>query len=229
MNAGNTELWYPFTLINPKKISGSAFPCATSHDVGKILLTSISPITIPSTGDPPNFLNADQHTSTGRNPNAVSVKICVNCKNCCGIASDEVPKKESSASCVRNPRSPMKSPVATMTGMIGTNTSANTRISCCNLFPRFAAAAACSFLDDPSIPSFITSSYTLFTIPVPRIIWYCPAVKKHPFTISIASTFLSSIISLFFTIRRNLVAQCATEMIFSDPPTTSMICCATAL
>ena len=73
---------------------------------------------------------------------------------------------------MKRPRTPMKRPVATITGMIGTKTSPKVRIARWNQFPCLAASAFMSSLDDVGKPSATTSSYILFTVPVPKMIWY---------------------------------------------------------
>lgn len=75
-----------------KNINGFAAPEPTSYALGRLGLTSIKPNTIPITGLPPKFLNVDQHTSAGRNANAVSVNTCVNVSKFAGTLLVVKPK-----------------------------------------------------------------------------------------------------------------------------------------
>ena len=58
-----------------------------------------------------------------------------------------------------------------MAGIMGTNTSPSALIALWNGFPFFAAACFTSSFDAAVIPATaINSSYTLFTVPVPKMI-----------------------------------------------------------
>ncbi len=117
---------------------------------------------------------------------------------------------------------PIKKPLATIAGIIGTKISPNVLIALLNKFVCAVAAAFTSSLVLAVSPEIaINSSYTLFTIPVPNIICNCPEAKNTPFTPSTSSTASLSHLLLSAITRRNLVAQCAAEIKFSFPPTFS--------
>ena len=63
---------------------------------------------------------------------------------------------------------PIRNPEATMAGMIGTKISPNVFINLWNIFVLAAAADFAYSFVAPDIPAtFINSSYTLSTVPVP--------------------------------------------------------------
>lgn len=71
----------------------------------------------------------------------------------------------------RPPNSPHSRPVATIAGMIGTNTSPSVLIPLLYQGDFAAAAFFTSSFEAASIPaSCMNSAYTLLTVPVPRII-----------------------------------------------------------
>ena len=117
---------------------------------------------------------------------------------------------------------PIKNPLATMAGIIGTKISPSVLIALLKIF--CCAAAACftsAFVAADRPDTCKNSSYTLFTVPVPRIICSCPEAKNTPFTPSISSTALLSHLSLSAITRRRRVAQCAADIKFSFLPTLS--------
>ncbi len=67
---------------------------------------------------------------------------------------------------------PMSMPEATIAGMIGTKTSERTLMAAMNLFWFWAAASLTSALLAAVMPPWLmNSSYTLSTVPVPKMIW----------------------------------------------------------
>ncbi len=66
------------------------------------------------------------------------------------------------------PRRPMKRPVATSTGMIGTKTSPSVREIFCTVV--ICAYASSLLLTPEKFVPFTNSAYTLSTKPVPRMI-----------------------------------------------------------
>ena len=79
------------------------------------------------TGLPPKLRKVDQQTRAGRKEKAVSVKIWVKVSSWAGTSAAVIPKTFRTASWVSRPRRPINRPVATSTGMMGTNTSENIR------------------------------------------------------------------------------------------------------
>ena len=71
----------------------------------------------------------DQQTKAGKKANAVSVNILEKVNIDSGIFVASIPKTANTASCISKPRTPIKRPVATNTGIIGTNTSENILIA----------------------------------------------------------------------------------------------------
>ena len=120
---------------------------------------------------------------------------------------------------------PINKPPATIAGMIGTKISAKPFTKRCNKFWLPDAASATSALLTSPIPSnLVSSAWTLFTVPEPKIIWYWPATANCPFTPSMLSMpSLSTLLSSFNTIRKR-VAQCAAVAMFSLPPSLSITC-----
>ena len=118
---------------------------------------------------------------------------------------------------------PISKPPATIAGIIGTKISAKPFTKRCIKFWLLPAASATSALLTSPIPSnLVSSAWTLFTVPEPKIIWYCPATENCPFTPSMLSMpSLSTLLSSFNTIRKR-VAQWAAVTIFSLPPSFSM-------
>ena len=114
---------------------------------------------------------------------------------------------------------PMRKPLATMAGIMGTNISPKILIIYWNIFPCFAACFFnSSVLLAPILPSFINSSYTLLTSPVPKIICSCPCASNTPLTPSIFSRVFLSTLELSAITSLSLVAQCAALTILSAPP-----------
>ena len=103
--------------------SGTASPAAIAYAFGSWGATSMRPSTMPMTGVPPKRFIVDQQTSAGRNANAVSVRIWLMRSRLSLISTPRL--------CAA-PRSPMKRPVATSTGIIGTNTSPSVRETFCS-------------------------------------------------------------------------------------------------
>ena len=98
------------------------------------------------TGVPPNFFIVDQQTSAGRKANAVSVRIWLMRTRLSLISTPRF---------CSMPRKPMKRPVATSTGMIGTKTSPNVReIFCAVVICSYAA----SLLEPPASAGFMPTS-----------------------------------------------------------------------
>ncbi len=117
---------------------------------------------------------------------------------------------------------PIRKPLATIAGIIGTKTSPKVLIARLNRFCLAAAAALASSFDAAVRPEMaINSSYTLFTTPVPKIICSWPEALNTPFTPSISSTALASHLALSANTSRKRVAQWAAEIRFSFFPTLS--------
>ena len=113
----------------------------------------------PTIGVPPNLFIAEYATNAGKKAKAVSVSTCDNTNK---FPSRLTPKF------VINPRIPMNIPVATKTGIIGTNISPNIRlIFCIKVIFSYASDLLSALI--LLFNSFI-QPYTLFTNPVPRII-----------------------------------------------------------
>ena len=161
------------------------------------------------TGVPPKRFVVDQQTSAGRKAKAVSVRIWLMRRT---LSLNWTPRLRLA------PRRPMKRPVATRTGMIGTKTSPSVReifwaIDIC-------AYASALLLLAPARPVPATkASNTLSTKPVPRMIWYWAAAKNWPLTPSIFSMAFSLSFDLSLMIRRRRVAQCSALRTLSRPPT----------
>ena len=71
----------------------------------------------------------------------MSVNTCVYNKKFLSITSGVIPKNPRKIEFVNNPRNPMNNPVATNTGIIGTNTSPNVLLILWNKFPCFFASS----------------------------------------------------------------------------------------
>ena len=98
--------------------------------------------------------------------------------------------------------------ISTIAGMIGTKISPSVLISLCTGFALEAATFFSSSLLLSETPAIrMNSSYTLLTIPVPRMICICPCAKKTPFTPSMFSTYSLSAFELSLITRRRRVAQ----------------------
>ena len=115
---------------------------------------------------------------------------------------------------------PMRKPLATIAGMIGTKISPSSLIARMNTFCFCAAASFASAFELAVMPAMaMNSSNTLLTVPVPRMIWSCPDASNTPFTPSIFSIAPLSALLLSAITSRSLVAQCAADTIFLLPPT----------
>ena len=115
---------------------------------------------------------------------------------------------------------PIRKPLATIAGMIGTKMSPRSLMAFINQFCFSAAASFASAFVLAVMPAIaINSSNTLLMVPVPRMIWSCPDASNTPFT---PSTFSSAVLSAFVLsamTRRSLVAQWAADTMFLLPPT----------
>ena len=133
----------------------------TDHALSSAGCTMHSPTTPPRKRLPPNTRAEESATSTGRDTKAVPDTIF---KKLNQSAAAKAGITLPSAS-----RMPVSRPAATMAGRMGTNTSPSVFTSRCGSGStgavHFCAAGA------PGRPdSFINSSYTRFTVPVPRMI-----------------------------------------------------------
>ena len=125
---------------------------------------------------------------------------------------------------------PMRKPLATIAGMMGTKMSPRSLIALMKTFCFCAAASFASALELAVIPaSEMNSSKTLLTVPVPRMICNWPDASNTPLTPSMFSMAPLSALLLSAMTRRSLVAQCAADAIFLLPPTLSSISCAVFL
>ena len=115
---------------------------------------------------------------------------------------------------------PIRKPLATIAGMIGTKMSPRSLTALINMFCFCAAASFASALELAVIPAMeMNSSNTLLTVPVPRMIWSWPDASNTPFTPSTFSIASLSALLLSAITRRSLVAQWAADTIFLLPPT----------
>ena len=125
---------------------------------------------------------------------------------------------------------PIRKPLATIAGIMGTKMSPRSLIARMSTFClRAAASLASAFVLAVMLPMSINSSNTLFTVPVPRMIWSCPEASNTPLTPSTFSMASLSAFVLSAMTRRSLVAQWAADTMFLLPPTLSRISCAVFL
>ena len=114
---------------------------------------------------PPNTPAAENPISIGRNTYAIFENRFANTyiEDVVSIFKKPFFTIKSSAFMI-----PIRNPEATMAGMIGTKISPKVFINLWNTFVLAAAAAFASSFVAPDIPAtFINSSYTLSTVPVP--------------------------------------------------------------
>ena len=137
MKAGRTEPCKPTTGMKPRiSIAVTSPPDATAWRVWKRARYQHHPKDDTNSWILPNTRKVDQTTKPGKMMKAASKGFLL------GLPSSlEASFQERS-----RVRTPMKRPVATITGMIGTNTSPNVRMARWNQFPCLAASAFMSSL-----------------------------------------------------------------------------------
>lgn len=124
----------------------------------------------------------------------------------------------------------LRVPEATMAGMMGTKISPSVLMARWYHGALEAAACLTSSLLAPVIPArAVNSSYTLFTMPVPKMICSWPWASNTPLAPSAFSSSFLFTLELSAITRRRRVAQCAADTMLEAPPMLSSTCWAAFL